>query len=274
MSRFQSEARRQGVFLAIGKRSFAWTEAVAPYEPDNLHTGHLDENLHALKAVLDELRGQSIRWIFGMEQMPQWLQSPAAGARNLEELRMATFVYAKSRLGIAPGSGNEWIIDGQWHPSRPFYCRAATSKTMALLGSRPMVTSALDTGLSLVNQQVAGQWYCVSTPYEAHLVFFKSGQCGYLRSLRLAPDLPLEDVAAQLRKEWHQDTIRSNFTSDILKWMHLSAQDTPRLPDDLAWVNEPLQRHMSDRMKHPHVSEDAEDLVRTILALQSWERRR
>jgi hypothetical protein len=274
VSRFQSDHRHRGAFLAIGKRSFAWTKARAPHRPEDLRTGHLDESLHALHAVLDELKGESIRWIFGMEQMPQWLQSPAVGARHLEELRTATLVHAKSRLGTAPGADNEWLIDGQWHPGRPFLCRALTSKTLALLSARPKVTSALDTGLSLIDHRVDGQWYCLSMPREAHLVFFKSGQCSYLRSFRLAPDQTTEDMAGQLRKEWHRDTIRANLTSDTLKWMHLSACELPCLPGDLAWASEPLQRHLSDQIKHLSASEDAEDLLRMTLALQTWEKRR
>lgn len=274
MSRFQSDHQHRGALLAIGKRSFAWTKARTPHQPEDLRTGHLDEDLQALHAVIDELKGQPIRWIFGMERMPQWLQSPAAGARHLDELRTATLVHAKSRLGNAPGADNEWLIDGQWHASRPFLCRALTSKTLALLGTRPWVTSALATGISLIDHKVDGQWYCLSMPREAHLVFFRSGQCLYLRSLRLAPDQPAEDMAAQLRKEWHRDTIRANLTSDTLKWVHLSACDLPSLPGDMTWVSEAFQQHIADQIKHPHASEDAEDLVRMILALQNWEKHR
>lgn len=275
MSRFQSDHPHRGVLLAIGKRGFAWTPSRPPHQPEELHTGPHDEDLQALRTVVDELKGQPIRWIFGMECMPQWLQSPAAGARHLDELRTATLVHAKSRLGNAPGTGNEWVIDGQWHPSRPFLCRALTSKILALLGAQPWVTSALTTGISLIDHRGKGQWFCLSMPREAHLVFFRDGKCLSLRSLRLASGQPAEDLAEQLRKEWHRDTIRANLVSDTLKWVHLYAFDPPllpHLPGDMEWVSEALQQHLSSQIKRPAASGDAEDLLRMTLALRTWEK--
>lgn len=274
MSRFQSDDWHRGALIAIGKSSFAWAKAGIPQHLEQPRTGHLDESLSALHAVLDELKGESVRWIFGMERMPQWLQTPAVGARHLEELRTATLVQARSRLGDAPSADNEWVIDGQWHPRKPFLCRALNSRILTRMGARPNVTSALDTALSLIDSQVVGQWYCLSMPREAHLVFFKLGQCRFLRSFRLSLHHPPEGMAAQLRKEWHRDTIRANLTSETLRWLHLSACDLSSLPDDMAWVSEPLQRHFCERIKHPHASEDAEDLIRAVVALQAWRRHR
>lgn len=269
MSRFLSRTNKTMTTVAIGRDALAWRHQ-GPNMDGQLHTEVLDDHGHTLRTMVDTLKGRSIRWIVGMEQMPIWLQLPVRGARSIEELRKVAQIHIGNRTNNLGDAIDPWAVDGQWHASRPFFCKALRTSLLSLMGTSPVVTSPLELAMSLLTPPWAGQWFALTTEHEAHLLYLERKTCLYLRSFRIAAKGTDPVLPDTLRKAWHMDTIRINKPSESLKWLHLGTTDLElSLEGGITWYSELLQRQLSSRLTHTTATSEAQGCLHLANAFQA-----
>ncbi|WKL15226.1 hypothetical protein QYQ99_23210 [Comamonas testosteroni] len=268
-SLFERKGPQRSVLAALGKSGLAWQVALGaesgPIETSDFSAGF------ARLAVLQQR--MPVRWVCGIEQMPQWLQIVPDGVRSLGELRAAASANARYRLGTLPG-GATWIADGYWSANAPFICRAMSSDLLEHLGARPSVTSVLEAGLQLMDRSAcardsAGAWRCVSSAHEAHLLHYSGKQCQHLRSFRLRQEPQGGEIGRVVQAEWRKERVRSNLLGDSLEWIHLGTLEEASVPDGLQWVDAQLQSHLS-LIPRPGTDGDAVHLLNVFNAVTTW----
>lgn len=268
-SLFERKGPQRSVLAALGKSGLAWQVALGaesgPIETSDFSAGF------ARLAVLQQR--MPVRWVCGIEQMPQWLQIVPDGVRSLGELRAAASANARYRLRTLPG-GATWIADGYWSANAPFICRAMSSDLLEHLGARPSVTSVLEAGLQLMDRSAcardsAGAWRCVSSAHEAHLLHYSGKQCQHLRSFRLRQEPQGGEIGRVVQAEWRKERVRSNLLGDSLEWIHLGRLEEASVPDGLQWVDAQLQSHLS-LIPRPGTDGDAVHLLNVFNAVTTW----
>ncbi|WP_053281561.1 hypothetical protein [Comamonas testosteroni] len=268
-SLFELKQPPRSALAALGKSGLAWQVMIGaergPVETSDFSVGF------ARLAVLQQQ--MPVRWVCGIEQMPQWLQTVPEGTRSLKELRAAATANARYRLGHLPG-GATWVVDGPWSASTPFICRAVSSELLEHMGPRPSVTSFLEAGLQLMDRSARAQdsataWRCVSNAHEAHLFHYSVKQCQHLRSFRVRPEQQGYEIGHVVLSEWHKERVRSNLFGESLAWIHFSPREAASLPDGLQWVDAQLQSHLS-QITRPGPDGDAVHLLNVFNALATW----